>query len=114
MSFVVPIMPQAHSSMLTTVVMYLVLCWRQMQDEAGSVESEKAAEAQAKAEANARALHSAEAAKKRSDRERAEARARDWDEEEVRMLQKALVRYPQGTAKRWEQVGIGLCSYAVV
>ncbi|KAK9787621.1 hypothetical protein WJX73_010169 [Symbiochloris irregularis] len=75
-----------------------------LMEQAGSVETEKAAEAQAKAEAHAAALHSAEAAKRRNDRERAEARARDWEEEEMRMLQKALARYPQGTAKRWEQV----------
>mmetsp|Transcript_33778 Transcript_33778/g.95588 ORF Transcript_33778/g.95588 Transcript_33778/m.95588 type:complete len:372 (-) Transcript_33778:1188-2303(-) len=27
-----------------------------------------------------------------------------WSEEELRMLQKALVKFPQGTARRWEQM----------
>eukprot|EP01024_Parvocaulis_polyphysoides_P048263 TRINITY_DN458_c0_g1_i1.p1 TRINITY_DN458_c0_g1~~TRINITY_DN458_c0_g1_i1.p1 ORF type:complete len:669 (-),score=172.32 TRINITY_DN458_c0_g1_i1:221-2197(-) len=28
----------------------------------------------------------------------------EWNEEELRLLDKALVKFPQGTAKRWEQV----------
>ena len=75
-----------------------------VQAEAGAVESDKAAEAQAKAEAQAVALQSAEEARQRADRERAEARAKEWDPEELRMLEKAMARFPQGTAKRWEQV----------
>ena len=74
-----------------------------VQEHVGAVEDDKAAEAQAKSAAQAAAQHSAEAAKKKLDRERA-ARAREWNAEEVRMLEKAMVRYPQGTAKRWEQV----------
>ena len=42
-------------------------------------------------------------ARKHAAQERA-ARAKTWNEEEVRMLEKGLVRFPQGTAKRWEQV----------
>ena len=29
---------------------------------------------------------------------------REWGEEEVRMLDKAVAKFPQGTPKRWEQV----------
>lgn len=69
------------------------------------MESDKAAEAHAKVAAQAQAQHNAEARRRKQERERIEARARDWNQEEVRMLEKALLRYPQGTAKRWEQVG---------
>lgn len=32
------------------------------------------------------------------------AMMKEWDEEEMRMLDKALVKFPIGTAKRWDQV----------
>ena len=42
------------------------------------------------------------AAKKKADSGR--ATRQKWDAEEVRMLEKALTKFPQGTAKRWDQV----------
>jgi hypothetical protein len=30
---------------------------------------------------------------------------REWSDEELRLLDKAVAKYPQGTPKRWEQVG---------
>lgn len=67
-------------------------------------DDQAAAQARAKSAARAAAQQIEEAAKSRAKQERA-ARAREWDEEEVRMLEKAMARFPQGTAKRWEQVG---------
>ena len=32
------------------------------------------------------------------------AEMKEWDEEELRMLEKALAKFPVGTAKRWDQV----------
>lgn len=32
------------------------------------------------------------------------AAAREWDEEEVRLLDKALVKFPVGVPRRWEQI----------
>jgi DnaJ family protein C protein 2 len=29
---------------------------------------------------------------------------REWDDEELRLLDKAMKKWPQGTHKRWEQV----------
>jgi DnaJ homolog subfamily C member 2 len=36
--------------------------------------------------------------------EQLNARLKEWDEEEVRMLRKALDKFPPGTSKRWEVV----------
>eukprot|EP00873_Tetraselmis_striata_P025820 jgi/Tetstr1/446084/TSEL_033685.t1 len=42
--------------------------------------------------------------KERLEQEKREATLKAWSEEELRMLEKACVKYPKGTAKRWEQV----------
>ena len=48
----------------------------------------------------------AEAAKLAAKKEIAErnARLKEWEEEEVRLLRKALDKFPLGTSRRWEQV----------
>lgn len=48
------------------------------------------------------------AARKKADAGKSARQA--WDGEEVRMLEKALTKFPQGTAKRWDQVcGLSSC-----
>eukprot|EP00884_Botryococcus_braunii_P015011 jgi/Botrbrau1/23510/Bobra.106_1s0061.1 len=54
----------------------------------------------AKREAQENAARSESDAKKKA----AAAAARDWSDEEVRLLQKGLVKFPVGTPRRWEQV----------
>lgn len=55
-------------------------------------------------EAALRAIAAAAAEEKaREERERM-AKLSDWDEEEVRLLKKAVEKFPPGTAKRWEVV----------
>ena len=46
--------------------------------------------------------HSQDAA--REDHKKKQAMISEWNEEELRMLDKALVKFPIGTAKRWDQV----------
>jgi DnaJ family protein C protein 2 len=40
----------------------------------------------------------------RRDHERKVAAMREWDEEELRLLDKAMKKWPQGVHKRWDQV----------
>jgi hypothetical protein len=35
---------------------------------------------------------------------------REWSDDELRMLDKAVKKFPMGTPKRWEQVGACLSS----
>jgi hypothetical protein len=37
---------------------------------------------------------------------------REWTDDELRMLDKAVKKFPMGTPKRWEQVGAFLCCLA--
>jgi DnaJ family protein C protein 2 len=55
-------------------------------------------------EAAAAAAAEARLAKERAERAERLARLRAWDEEEVRLLRKALEKFPPGTSKRWETV----------
>jgi hypothetical protein len=41
----------------------------------------------------------------RKEHARKVAAMREWSDEELRLLDKAVAKYPQGTPKRWEQVG---------
>jgi hypothetical protein len=43
-------------------------------------------------------------AKKKAELKGKIQQAREWDEEEVRMLDKALVKFPVGVPRRWEQI----------
>merc|ERR1719446_1142418 len=52
----------------------------------------------------AAALKAAEAEKERLAEEKTRKMASEWSDEEVRMLEKAMNKFPQGTARRWEQV----------
>lgn len=74
-----------------------------MQAQVGSIESSQTTSAEARELAIQEAERAAALARKHAAQERA-ARAKSWNPEEVRMLEKALVKFPQGTAKRWEQV----------
>lgn len=74
-----------------------------LQEQLGIVEDDRQAEAQAKWAAQAAVLQQSQRAAKQAERQKA-ASLQDWSAEEVRMLEKAIAKYPQGTAKRWEQV----------
>ncbi|DBA66447.1 hypothetical protein WJX79_001146 [Trebouxia sp. C0005] len=65
----------------------------------GAEETERRAKERAVKEAAAEA-----AAEKRKATQARVERMKEWDEEEIRMLEKALEKFPQGTAKRWEVV----------
>lgn len=54
---------------------------------------------QAKAEAVAQSR-----AKKKAELKGKMQQAREWDDEEVRMLDKALVKFPVGVPRRWDQI----------
>jgi DnaJ family protein C protein 2 len=69
----------------------------------------KAAEAAAK-EADRAARAAAEAADAAG---AARARAAEWGAEEVRLLQKALTKFPAGTPKRWEAVAAAVRTRSV-
>lgn len=60
-------------------------------------------EALRKQQAKAAAAAEARAARKSALKERVQ-QAREWDAEEVRMLDKALQKFPVGVPRRWEQV----------
>ena len=60
-------------------------------------------EAAKKQRAKLEAAATARAARKSALREKVEA-AREWSEEEVRMLDKGLEKFPVGVPRRWEQV----------
>ena len=72
-----------------------------MQEQRSQVAGHKAAERAAHLAASPSASGKA-AAKKKADSGR--ATREKWEAEEVRMLEKALTKFPQGTAKRWDQV----------
>ncbi|KAK9863220.1 hypothetical protein WJX84_011390 [Apatococcus fuscideae] len=74
------------------------------QDKLGEMRGEEAAEREARQAAQAAAAAEEEKAKKREAATKAARTRTSWDEEEIRMLEKALEKFPQGTAKRWEQV----------
>ena len=71
-----------------------------LQEQRSQVAGHKAAERAAHLAASPSAGKAA--AKKKADSGR--ATRQKWDAEEVRMLEKALTKFPQGTAKRWDQV----------
>lgn len=75
----------------------------QSQAQLGSIEASQTSSQEARELAIQEAERAAALARKHAAQERAN-RAKSWNEEEVRMLQKALVKFPQGTARRWEQV----------
>ncbi len=77
-----------------------------MQDALDSLLGEQSAEEKAKREAVQAAMRAAEDAKKKELEEKL-VRLKAWDGEEVRLLEKALVKFPPGTSKRWEQVRAG-------
>lgn len=60
-------------------------------------------EAAKKQRAKMEAAAAARAARKSAMRQKVEA-AREWSEEEVRMLDKGLEKFPVGVPRRWEQV----------
>eukprot|EP00887_Chlorella_sp_A99_P003237 scaffold9.g3237.t1 len=68
-----------------------------------SVRAAAAGEAAQREAAHAAALAAQEAAQRQEAAHRS-AKLQAWDEEEVRMLRRALERFPPGTTKRWEQV----------
>lgn len=72
-------------------------------DRLSSVRSVQEEAARKKEEA---AKAAAEAAKMAAKKEAAErtARLKEWDDEEVRLLRKALEKFPPGTSRRWEQI----------
>lgn len=74
-----------------------------MQRQLGNIEASQTSTAEARELAIQEAERAAALARKHAAQERA-ARAKTWSEDEVRMLEKAVVKFPQGTAKRWEQV----------
>jgi DnaJ family protein C protein 2 len=63
-----------------------------------------AGEASARREAAHRAVAAAAQRAAQAEAEERAARLRQWSEEEVRLLRKALDRFPPGTAKRWDTV----------
>ena len=63
----------------------------------------KAAERAAQIASTASPASSAKAAARRKAEAARNLRA-DWSPEELRMLEKAVVKFPQGTVKRWDQV----------
>lgn len=68
-------------------------------DAAGAaIRAQQLAEAKAKADAR-RAKAEAEAAERAED---------PWTEEELRLLDKAVTKYPKGTLRRWEQVAMAV------
>ncbi|KAK9818427.1 hypothetical protein WJX72_012515 [[Myrmecia] bisecta] len=69
---------------------------RQMEVAAGAKKKEK--------EQTVAATAAETAAAKRQEEAERKARLNSWQDEEVRMLEKAVAKYPQGTAKRWEAV----------
>lgn len=73
------------------------------QERLDSVHSGQYEEERKKAEATKAAAAALEAAAKKEAEERS-ARLKEWDEEEVRLLRKAMDKFPAGTSKRWEQV----------
>ncbi|GAB4822471.1 hypothetical protein N2152v2_009517 [Parachlorella kessleri] len=74
-----------------------------VQRQLAVVQASQDAEQQAKEEASRQASEAAKQAEQ-AERQQRQARLREWDEEEVRMLRKALDKFPPGTSKRWEQV----------
>ncbi|KAH7615639.1 hypothetical protein Ndes2526B_g09614 [Nannochloris sp. 'desiccata'] len=68
-----------------------------------SVRSGQNQEERKKAEATKAAAAAAALAAKKEAEERA-TRLKEWDEEEVRLLKKAIDKFPAGTSRRWEQV----------
>ncbi|KAL3137123.1 hypothetical protein ABBQ32_006697 [Trebouxia sp. C0010 RCD-2024] len=81
--------PQEHQSLLQASV----------EELQGAEETDRRAKEKAVKQAAAEAA----AEKRKATLARVE-RMKDWDDEEVRMLEKALDKFPQGTAKRWEVV----------
>ncbi len=77
------------------------------------VETALYGEARAKEEAVRRAVAAERAAKREAERARV-ARAREWGDEEVRLLEKALERFPQArscrsfSGERWAKRGVCL------
>jgi DnaJ family protein C protein 2 len=71
----------------------------------GEVETALYGAARAREEAARRAAAAEKAAKREAERARA-ARAREWGDEEVRLLEKALDRFPQAR-RRAGAVGLG-------
>ncbi|KAK9842937.1 hypothetical protein WJX74_004641 [Apatococcus lobatus] len=74
------------------------------QDKLGEMRGEEAAEREARQAAQAAAAAEEEKAKKREAATKAIRTRTSWEEDEIRMLEKGLEKFPQGTAKRWEQV----------
>ena len=72
------------------------------QERRSSVAGHKAAERAAQIAASASPSASKAAAKRKAEASRS-ARS-DWSAEEIRMLEKAVAKFPQGTVKRWDQV----------
>jgi DnaJ family protein C protein 2 len=68
-----------------------------------SVKSGQNQEERKKAEA-AKAVEAAAALAAKKEAEERLARLKAWDEEEVRLLRKAMDKFPAGTSRRWEQV----------
>lgn len=100
--------PSRHHTALLSNLSFAPCCISHLemvalQEQLGIVEDDRQAEAQAKWAAQAAVLQQSQRAAKQAERQKA-ASLQDWSAEEVRMLEKAIAKYPQGTAKRWEQV----------
>ncbi len=71
-----------------------------MQDKLGEMRGEEAAERDARQAAQAAAAAEEEKAKKREAASRAVRTRTSWEEDEIRMLEKALDKFPQVLQKR--------------
>ncbi|CAL8462322.1 g1855 [Coccomyxa elongata] len=83
-----------------------------LKERVGEVERALYGEQRAKEEAAKRAAAEERAAKRVAERNKVE-KAKEWSDEEVRLLEKALDKFPQGTVKRWEQVSAYVRTRAV-
>lgn len=69
-------------------------CLTHLQEQLGKLEASQSSSAEAREQAIAEAERAAAMARKHAAAQKA-AKAKTWSEEEVRMLEKALVKFPQ-------------------
>ena len=76
------------------ILQYQTDCLLHLQEQLGKLEASQSSSAEAREQAIAEAERAAAMARKHAVAQKA-AKAKTWSEEEVRMLEKALVKFPQ-------------------